>query len=48
MKKKSKLKAKGKRFYRNTHGQVFRVESSHKLLKKILLKKRQRRIATLN
>jgi hypothetical protein len=39
---KTKLKAKGKRYYKNTHGNVYRIKSNFKLNKKILLRKRQR------
>ena len=44
MKNKLKLKAKGKRYYQNTHGQVYRVKSTHKLRKQTLLRQRQRKI----
>jgi hypothetical protein len=44
LKNKLKLKAKGKRFYQNTHGKVYRVKSSHKRREKILLMKRQRKV----
>jgi hypothetical protein len=40
--KKTKLKAKGKKYYKNTHGTVYRVKPNNKLSKKILLRKRQR------
>jgi hypothetical protein len=43
LKNKLKLKAKGKKFYKNTHGKVYRIKSNHKRRKKIQLMKRQAR-----
>jgi len=40
--KKTKLKAKGKRYYKNTHGNLYRIKPNFKLNKKILLRKRER------
>jgi hypothetical protein len=40
---KTKLKAKGKKYYKNTHGTVYRIKPNYKLNKKNLLKKRQSR-----
>lgn len=49
LKKKTKLKAKGKKYYKNTHGDVYRIKPNYKISKKILLKKRQRKLkAQLN
>jgi hypothetical protein len=39
-----KLKAKGKRFYKNTHGKIYRIKPNYKLSKQMLLRKRQRKI----
>jgi len=39
---KTKLKAKGKKYYKNTHGTVYRVKQ--KLNKRVLLKKRQAKL----
>ncbi len=47
MKKKVKLKAKGKRYYQNTHGKIYRVKPKPKFSKQMLLKKRQRQINAL-
>jgi hypothetical protein len=40
--KKTKLKAKGKKYYKNTHGTVYRVKP--KVNKRVLLKKRQAKL----
>jgi len=42
--KKVKLKAKGKKYYKNTHGNVYRVKPNPKQSKQMALKKLQRRI----
>jgi len=44
LKNKLKLKAKGKKFYKNTHGKVYRIKSNHKRRKKIMLMKRHARV----
>ena len=44
MTKKVKLKAKGKKYYKNTHGNVYRVKPNPKQSKQMALKKLQRRI----
>jgi len=44
LKKKTKLKAKGKRFYQNTHGKIYRVKPKTKLSRRLFLKKQQRQI----
>jgi hypothetical protein len=38
---KTKLKAKGKKYYKNTHGTVYRVKAHYKINKKTLLKKQR-------
>ena len=43
MKNKLKLKAKGKKYYKNTHGKIYRVKSNYKIRKQNLLRKRQKR-----
>ena len=43
--KKTKLKSKGKKYYQNTHGTVYRVKPNPKLSKQMALKKLKRRIA---
>jgi hypothetical protein len=46
---KPKLKAKGKKYYQNTHGKVYRVKAITKVNKKALLRKQKERIkAQLN
>jgi hypothetical protein len=42
--KKTKLKAKGSKYYTNTHGKVYRVKPNPKANKRKLLQKRQRKI----
>jgi hypothetical protein len=42
--KKTKLKEKGKKYYKNTHGSFFRVKPNPKANKRKLLQKRQRKI----
>ena len=44
MNKKTKLKAKGTKYYTNTHGKVYRVKPNPKANKRKLLQKRQRKI----
>ena len=44
MKRKVKLKAKGKKYYQNTHGKIYRVKPNPKHNKRMLLEKVQRRI----
>jgi len=44
LKKKTKLKSKGKKYYQNTHGKVYRVKPNPKANKRKLLQKRQRKI----
>lgn len=44
MNKKTKLKEKGKKYYKNTHGSFFRVKPNPKANKRKLLQKRQRKI----
>ena len=44
LKRKVKLKAKGKKYYQNTHGKIYRVKPNPKLNKRMLLEKVQRRI----
>ena|GEM_PF-1059029 len=44
MKKKTKLKGKGAKYYQNTHGKVYRVKPNPKANKRKLLQKRQRKI----
>jgi hypothetical protein len=41
MKRKEKLKAKGKKFYKNTQGKICRVRGNYKLTKQQVLRKRQ-------
>lgn len=45
LKQKTKLKAKGKRFYQNTHGKIYRVKPKSKLGQRKLLNKLRRQIA---
>jgi len=47
LKKKVKLKAKGKKYYQNTHGKIYRVKAKTKLAKAKQLKKRQRQMKAL-
>jgi hypothetical protein len=44
LKKKTKLKAKGTKYYKNTHGKVYRVRPNPKANKRKVLQKRQRKI----
>jgi len=44
LKRKLKLKTKGKKYYTNTHGNIYRVKPNPKLSKQLALKKLQRRI----
>jgi len=44
LKKKSKLKSKGLKYYQNTHGKIYRVKPNPKANKRKVLQKRQRRI----
>jgi hypothetical protein len=49
LKSKPKLRAKGKKVYRNSQGKIYRVKANPKTTKKLLLQKRQRIIkAQLN
>jgi len=46
MRRKPKLKEKGKKLYRNTHGHQYRVMSSYRLARIILQRKTQRKLGT--
>ncbi len=41
---KVKLKAKGKKYYKNTHGNIYRIKPKYKASKKALLLKRERKL----
>jgi hypothetical protein len=45
LKRKVKLKAKGKRFYQNTHGKIYRVKPKPKVRKAVELKRQKRKLA---
>jgi hypothetical protein len=45
LKQKVKLKAKGKKYYQNTHGKIYRVKAKPKLRKASELKKQNRKLA---
>jgi len=47
LKRKVKLKAKGKKYYQNTHGKIYRVKAKTKLAKAKQLKKRQRQMKAI-
>jgi hypothetical protein len=44
LKKKTKLKSKGTKYYQNTHGKVYRVKPNPKANKRKVLQNRQRKI----